>query len=66
MYVDIHFQAFSSPIAHVIHPFVLQRILCFELIAKNGHNWVLRYVKGAVGETDVPHALPEFISQRRR
>ncbi|KAF5380437.1 hypothetical protein D9615_004664 [Tricholomella constricta] len=24
------------------------------------------YVKGAIGETDVPEALPEFISQRRR
>ncbi|KAK2467893.1 hypothetical protein APHAL10511_000188 [Amanita phalloides] len=42
------------------------RILCFELIAKANSNWVLRYVKGAVGETDVPDALPEFISQRRR
>jgi cellulose synthase/poly-beta-1,6-N-acetylglucosamine synthase-like glycosyltransferase len=27
---------------------------------------VLRYVKSAVGETDVPEALPEFINQRRR
>lgn len=27
---------------------------------------VLRYVKSAVGETDVPEDLPEFISQRRR
>jgi chitin synthase len=27
---------------------------------------VLKYVKGAIGETDVPEALPEFISQRRR
>jgi chitin synthase len=26
----------------------------------------LKYVKGAIGETDVPEALPEFISQRRR
>ncbi|QRV79426.1 chitin synthase [Ceratobasidium sp. AG-Ba] len=42
------------------------RILCFELIAKRNANWVLRYVKSAVGETDVPDALPEFISQRRR
>ncbi|PFH49780.1 glycosyltransferase family 2 protein [Amanita thiersii Skay4041] len=42
------------------------RILCFELIAKANSNWVLRYVKGAIGETDVPDALPEFISQRRR
>ncbi|KAG1858160.1 glycosyltransferase family 2 protein [Suillus subluteus] len=43
-----------------------QRILCFELIAKANSNWVLKYVKGAIGETDVPDALPEFISQRRR
>jgi chitin synthase len=27
---------------------------------------VLKYVKGAIGETDVPDALPEFIGQRRR
>jgi chitin synthase len=27
---------------------------------------VLRYVKSAVGETDVPEGLPEFINQRRR
>ena len=27
---------------------------------------VLRYVKPAVGVTDVPDGLPEFISQRRR
>lgn len=42
------------------------RILCFELVAKAKSNWVLRYVKGAIGETDVPDALPEFMSQRRR
>ena len=27
---------------------------------------VLRYVKSAIGETDVPESLPEFIGQRRR
>ncbi|KAJ6609861.1 glycosyltransferase family 2 protein [Mycena sp. CBHHK59/15] len=42
------------------------RILCFELVAKANSSWVLKYVKGAIGETDVPDALPEFISQRRR
>ncbi|KAI0339791.1 hypothetical protein BDW22DRAFT_1431288 [Trametopsis cervina] len=42
------------------------RILCFELIAKANHSWVLKYVPSAVGETDVPDALPEFIGQRRR
>ncbi|EDR11492.1 glycosyltransferase family 2 protein, partial [Laccaria bicolor S238N-H82] len=42
------------------------RILCFELVAKANSSWVLKYVKGAIGETDVPDALPEFIGQRRR
>jgi chitin synthase len=41
------------------HHFFLFRI---EYIASR----VLRYVKGAVGETDVPDGLPEFINQRRR
>ncbi|KAL1920144.1 uncharacterized protein VTP21DRAFT_1290 [Calcarisporiella thermophila] len=42
------------------------RILCFELVAKKRDAWVLRYVKSARGETDVPDSVPEFISQRRR
>ncbi|KZT10722.1 glycosyltransferase family 2 protein [Laetiporus sulphureus 93-53] len=42
------------------------RILCFELVAKANSNWILRYVKSARAETDVPEALPEFIMQRRR
>lgn len=42
------------------------RILCWELVAKRGHEWVLKYVKSAWGETDVPNEVPEFISQRRR
>lgn len=42
------------------------RILCWELVAKRGERWVLKYVKGCTGETDVPDAVPEFISQRRR
>ncbi|KAF5366968.1 hypothetical protein D9758_003909 [Tetrapyrgos nigripes] len=33
------------------------RILCFELVAKANSNWVLKYVKGAVAETDVPEAF---------
>jgi len=53
----------------------LQRILCFELVARANANWyvyrllsldsfsrlyrVLRYVPGAVAETDVPDSLPE-------
>ncbi|KAI5299744.1 Chitin synthase, class 2, partial [Ascosphaera atra] len=42
------------------------RILCWELVAKRGEQWVLKFVKSATGETDVPDAVPEFISQRRR
>jgi chitin synthase len=42
------------------------RILCFELVAKNQRGWLLQYVHNAFGETDVPSQLPEFISQRRR
>jgi len=42
------------------------RILCWELVAKKGEHWVLKYVKAATGETDVPDTVPEFISQRRR
>ena len=42
------------------------RILCFELVAKKGEQWLLKYVKAAKAETDVPDNLAEFISQRRR
>lgn len=42
------------------------RILCWELIAKKNENWVLKFVKQATGETDVPDTIPEFLSQRRR
>lgn len=30
------------------------RILCWELVAKRDERWVLKFVKSAVGETDVP------------
>ncbi|TGO44890.1 hypothetical protein BOTNAR_0726g00030 [Botryotinia narcissicola] len=42
------------------------RILCFELVVKEGQNWHLTYVKAAKGETDVPEGPAEFLSQRRR
>jgi chitin synthase len=42
------------------------RILCFELVTKLGQSWILKYVKAAKAETDVPSGVPEFISQRRR
>ncbi|PWN42205.1 hypothetical protein IE81DRAFT_290615 [Ceraceosorus guamensis] len=42
------------------------RILCFELVAKRGEGWLLKYVKSARASTDVPDKLPAFIGQRRR
>jgi len=42
------------------------RILCFELVAKKNCKWILKYVKAAKAETDVPDTIAEFISQRRR
>lgn len=42
------------------------RILCFELVAKKGCAWLLRYCRKASAETDVPEGVAEFILQRRR
>lgn len=42
------------------------RILCWELVAKRNESWVLKFVKLATGETDVPESISEFLSQRRR
>ncbi|KAF9469704.1 chitin synthase [Collybia nuda] len=42
------------------------RILCFEIVTKKREGWILKYVKSAKAETDVPTSVPEFISQRRR
>lgn len=42
------------------------RILCFELVAKKGYNYILRYVNEAKAETDVPEKIDEFVLQRRR
>lgn len=42
------------------------RILCYELVAKQNCSWLLRYCKSASAETDVPDKLAEFILQRRR
>lgn len=38
------------------------RILCWELVAKRGERWVLKYVKGCTGETDVPGKIQSFPS----
>lgn len=42
------------------------RILCYELVAKRGCLWILRYCKAAHAETDVPEGVAEFVLQRRR
>ncbi|KAF8623755.1 hypothetical protein AX15_006198 [Amanita polypyramis BW_CC] len=42
------------------------RILCFELVAKQGDKWTLAYVKDSKADTDVPEEAAEFIGQRRR
>ncbi|KAJ3030197.1 UNVERIFIED_CONTAM: Chitin synthase, class 2 [Siphonaria sp. JEL0065] len=42
------------------------RILCFELCMKKDKSWLLKYVKSAKAETDVPTELHDLISQRRR
>jgi chitin synthase len=42
------------------------RILCFELVAKEGCRWTLTYVKPSKAETDVPESAAELIGQRRR
>lgn len=36
------------------------RILCWELVAKRDERWVLKYVKSATGETDVPGRSTNF------
>lgn len=38
------------------------RILCWELVAKREERWVLKFVKSAAGETDVPGMLSFFFS----
>lgn len=37
------------------------RILCWELVAKRDERWVLKFVKSAVGETDVPGKFPSYL-----
>ncbi|KAJ3080204.1 Chitin synthase, class 2, partial [Rhizoclosmatium hyalinum] len=42
------------------------RILCFELVMRSDSQNVLKYVKSAKAETDVPSELHDLIKQRRR
>ena len=39
------------------------RILCWELVAKRDERWVLKYVKSATGETDVPGKLSSTVQK---
>ena len=39
------------------------RVLCFELLAKENRTWTLHFVTGAVAETDVPETLLELLKQ---
>ena len=41
------------------------RILCWELVAKRNERWVLKFVKSAVGETDVPSMVAPSFPQSR-
>jgi hypothetical protein len=41
------------------------RILVFELLAKQGSKWTMTFVKEAVARTDVPENLVDLIKQRR-
>lgn len=40
------------------------RILCWELVAKRDERWVLKYVKSATGETDVPGMYQRLVFVR--
>ncbi len=42
------------------------RVLCWELVAKDGEDNLLRYVKGSIAETDPMGDLAGLIAQRRR
>ncbi|KAI9330177.1 chitin synthase-domain-containing protein [Obelidium mucronatum] len=42
------------------------RILCFELVMRSDAQYVLKYVKLAKAETDVPSEFHDLIKQRRR
>ncbi|CAA7263633.1 unnamed protein product [Cyclocybe aegerita] len=42
------------------------RILSFELVAKEGEKWTTAYIRSSTAETDVPENPTELLSQRRR
>ena len=42
------------------------RVLCLALISKKNKDYLIRYVKASVAETDVPETISTLMSQRRR
>jgi chitin synthase len=42
------------------------RILCFELLSREGCDWTMHYCKGAEANTDIPETVIDLIKQRRR
>ncbi|OMJ87667.1 hypothetical protein SteCoe_10593 [Stentor coeruleus] len=42
------------------------RVLCLSLISKKNSNYLIRYVKASIAETDVPENISTLMSQRRR
>jgi Glycosyltransferases, probably involved in cell wall biogenesis len=42
------------------------RVLSLALVGKKNNNYLLRYVKISIAETDVPNSLADLIMQRRR
>lgn len=42
------------------------RVLCMSLVSVPGKNYILRYVRKSIAETDVPESLAVLMSQRRR
>jgi hypothetical protein len=54
-----YFRSITTPVSE-LGPFEANmflaedRVLCYELLASRGHNWLLHYEKGAKADTDVP------------
>lgn len=69
--LDAYFQTLNVDL-DVLGPFIgnmylaEDRILGFEMLARQGCNWTMHYVKDAVARTDVPDDLVSLIAQRRR
>ncbi|CAG9311423.1 unnamed protein product [Blepharisma stoltei] len=42
------------------------RVLCLALVSKKNRDYILRYVKNSIAETDVPDKLSVLMAQRRR